>query len=158
MALRGSYPPQPQTTISNSRMSAFTQRASLCQTPRSRPGPVALFGRAVGTAARCPPWFLADPESGRLKLGPEKLLAGVAVSRHSQVGLQATRRTETMHRIHIARRDILKAALYGGTGLALGVAPWPGVTAEAVNFADIGVGDPGGDWSRYTRASGGSGV
>jgi putative spermidine/putrescine transport system substrate-binding protein len=63
-----------------------------------------------------------------------------------------------MHGIHIARRDILKAALYGGTGLALGVTAWPAASAEAVNFADIGVGDPGGDWSRYTRASGGDSV
>ncbi|HLN07377.1 MAG TPA: hypothetical protein VK281_00190, partial [Xanthobacteraceae bacterium] len=60
--------------------------------------------------------------------------------------------------IEIARRDLLKAALYGGTGLALDGAVWPAAAAETVNFADIGVGDPGGDWSRYARASGGNGV
>ena len=62
------------------------------------------------------------------------------------------------HGIDIARRDILKAALYGGTGLALGAAGWSAVAAEVVNFADIGVGDPGGDWSRLARASGWTGV
>ena len=63
-----------------------------------------------------------------------------------------------VHDIDITRRALLKAALYGGTGVALGGTAWPAAAAEAVNFADIGVGDPGGDWSRYTRASGGNTV
>ena len=54
----------------------------------------------------------------------------------------------------ISRRDALKIALATG-----GMAAVPGFASRAqaagtVNFADIGVGDPGGDWSRYTKSSG----
>lgn len=54
----------------------------------------------------------------------------------------------------LSRRDALKIAL-----ATAGMAAVPGFASRAlaagtVNFADIGVGDPGGDWSRYTKASG----
>lgn len=58
----------------------------------------------------------------------------------------------------IARRTLMKGALYGGAALAGGGVARSARAAETVNFADIGVGDPGGDWSRYTKASGGAGV
>jgi putative spermidine/putrescine transport system substrate-binding protein len=53
-----------------------------------------------------------------------------------------------------SRRDALKFALTIGAA-----AGWSGVSSRAfaagtINFADIGVGDPGGDWSRYTKTSG----
>jgi spermidine/putrescine-binding protein len=54
----------------------------------------------------------------------------------------------------MTRRDAMKIALAAGTVAAgAGWAP-PARAAGTVNFADIGVGDPGGDWSRYTKASG----
>ena len=54
----------------------------------------------------------------------------------------------------LSRRDALKLALAAGAAAgALG--PWQSaLAAGTVNFADIGVGDPGGDWSRYTKGSG----
>jgi len=53
-----------------------------------------------------------------------------------------------------SRRHALKLALATGA-----VASAPGLASRAfaggtINFADIGVGDPGGDWSRYTKTSG----
>jgi spermidine/putrescine-binding protein len=53
----------------------------------------------------------------------------------------------------ITRREAL---LLGGAGLlATGLNRLPAARAAGtVNFADIGVGDPGGDWSKYTAASG----
>ena len=51
------------------------------------------------------------------------------------------------------RRDAMRLAaisLASGT-LAMPRKAW---AAGTVNFADIGVGDPGGDWSKYTAASG----
>jgi putative spermidine/putrescine transport system substrate-binding protein len=59
---------------------------------------------------------------------------------------------------NIGRRKIMQAALYGGTGLALSGALSRARAAEQVSFADIGVGDPGGDWSRYAKATGGDSV
>jgi putative spermidine/putrescine transport system substrate-binding protein len=56
------------------------------------------------------------------------------------------------------RRDLVKAALYGGAALSLGGLARPALAAEAVQFCDIGVGDPGGDWSRFTKATGGDTV
>jgi putative spermidine/putrescine transport system substrate-binding protein len=54
----------------------------------------------------------------------------------------------------ISRRDALKLALAAGASLSvLGHVP-PAFAAGTVNFADIGVGDPGGDWSRFTKATG----
>jgi putative spermidine/putrescine transport system substrate-binding protein len=51
------------------------------------------------------------------------------------------------------RRDVLHigaAAMLAAGGLRI-----PGAwAAGTINFADIGVGDPGGDWSKYTAASG----
>jgi putative spermidine/putrescine transport system substrate-binding protein len=53
-----------------------------------------------------------------------------------------------------SRRHALKLALATGA-----LASAPGLSSRAlaggtINFADIGVGDPGGDWSRYTKTSG----
>jgi putative spermidine/putrescine transport system substrate-binding protein len=57
----------------------------------------------------------------------------------------------------VNRRDFLKATLYAGATLALSGTglqnAWAAVKGT-VNFADIGVGDPGGDWSRFTKQSG----
>jgi len=56
----------------------------------------------------------------------------------------------------LSRRDSLRLGL--GAGLA--AACLPGLLRPAraaggtINFADIGVGDPNGDWSRYTKTSG----
>jgi len=54
----------------------------------------------------------------------------------------------------VNRRDFLKTTLYAGTALALTGAGLQRSWAAAkgtVNFADIGVGDPGGDWTRFTK-------
>jgi spermidine/putrescine-binding protein len=57
--------------------------------------------------------------------------------------------------LEISRRDVLRTGL---AAAALAGAGWriPDALAAggSVNFADIGVGDPGGDWSKYTEASG----
>jgi len=56
----------------------------------------------------------------------------------------------------VNRRDFLKATLYTGMALALSGAGLQKAWAAGkgtVNFADIGVGDPGGDWSRFTKQS-----
>ncbi len=52
------------------------------------------------------------------------------------------------------RRDALKLALATGTAASLPLWAQTSAAAGTVNFADIGVGDPGGDWSRYTQGSG----
>jgi spermidine/putrescine-binding protein len=54
-----------------------------------------------------------------------------------------------------SRRSVLKTSLMGGAAFAASGA-WPalGQAKVTVNFADIGVGDPGGDWSKLTAASG----
>jgi len=52
------------------------------------------------------------------------------------------------------RRDFLR---YAGLAAAAAVAPWSrafGQDKGTINFADIGVGDPGGDWSKFTQATG----
>ncbi len=54
----------------------------------------------------------------------------------------------------LSRRDALKVALAAGaSATALGRFS-PAQAAGTINFADIGVGDTDGDWSRYTKASG----
>jgi putative spermidine/putrescine transport system substrate-binding protein len=59
----------------------------------------------------------------------------------------------------MGRRRLLASAAGAGAALAIGSRWWPaGAAAEAINFADIGVGDPGGDWSRFTKASQGDTV
>ncbi len=63
-----------------------------------------------------------------------------------------------MGKCRIGRRDLMTSALLGGAGLALAGRFAPAGAAETVSFADIGVGDPGGDWSRYTKATGGDTV
>ncbi len=54
------------------------------------------------------------------------------------------------------RRDLIKAGIVSAT--TVGTWPFIGDQAHAaagtINFADIGVGDPGGDWSLFTKASG----
>jgi len=59
-------------------------------------------------------------------------------------------------RVGINRRDLMRGGLAAASAAALlpvaaGVARAAGGT---LNFADIGVGDPGGDWSRFTKPSG----
>jgi putative spermidine/putrescine transport system substrate-binding protein len=50
------------------------------------------------------------------------------------------------------RRDALRLSLLA---MAAGtVSSPPALAAGSINFADIGVGDPGGDWSKYKAASG----
>jgi putative spermidine/putrescine transport system substrate-binding protein len=56
--------------------------------------------------------------------------------------------------IEFTRRDALKVALATGTAATLPFWARAAAAASTVNFADIGVGDPGGDWSRYTQSSG----
>jgi putative spermidine/putrescine transport system substrate-binding protein len=59
-----------------------------------------------------------------------------------------------MHKLHrINRRDALYLGL---TGLLASAALHVPQTRAAgtINFADIGVGDPGGDWSKFTAATG----
>ena len=54
-----------------------------------------------------------------------------------------------------SRRDALKLALTASAA-ATTLPLWarPASAGGTVNFADIGVGDPNGDWSRYTKSSG----
>ena len=54
----------------------------------------------------------------------------------------------------LTRRDALKVALATGTAATLPLWAHSAAAASTINFADIGVGDPGGDWSRYTQSSG----
>ena len=64
-------------------------------------------------------------------------------------------------KLRVDRRRFLQGTMLAGAGAAtVGVAPFVKALAaeKTVNFADIGVGDPGGDWSKYTKASGGWGV
>jgi putative spermidine/putrescine transport system substrate-binding protein len=56
----------------------------------------------------------------------------------------------------LTRRHLLKAGL--ATGLAASAGPFlphrAGAAGGTINFADIGVGDPDGDWSRFTGPTG----
>jgi spermidine/putrescine-binding protein len=60
----------------------------------------------------------------------------------------------------IKRRDFLKTSAAGvaALGAANGLWPWVGRARAAakgtINMADVGVADPGGDWSKFTGASG----
>ncbi len=57
----------------------------------------------------------------------------------------------------LSRRDLLKASLAAGLGSAALMSGWHRALAASkgtINFADIGVGDPSGDWSGYTAKSG----
>ena len=58
----------------------------------------------------------------------------------------------------ISRNMNRRAVLAGGSALALGAMAGFGGAALAagrtVTLADIGVGDPGGDWSKYEKATG----
>lgn len=57
----------------------------------------------------------------------------------------------------MGRRDFLKATFYTGTIAALsgmGLQKVLAATDGTINFADIGVGDPGGDWSKFTAQTG----
>ena len=64
-----------------------------------------------------------------------------------------------MGKLDLTRRSLLKAGGLGGLGaigLSLAGTPWSKALAASgsVTLADIGVGDPAGDWSRYTDKSG----
>ena len=57
----------------------------------------------------------------------------------------------------IDRREFLKAALFTSAALVLSEVGLQKVWAASkgtVNFADIGVGDPGGDWSKFNKKTG----
>lgn len=57
------------------------------------------------------------------------------------------------------RREFLRYAALGGLG-AVALAGWPrrrsahAASKGTVELADIGVGDPGGDWSKFTEETG----
>lgn len=58
----------------------------------------------------------------------------------------------------LSRRDFLTGSLVGGTAVLASALPGTGWAASSkstgtVNLADIGVGNPGGDWSKYTAVS-----
>jgi putative spermidine/putrescine transport system substrate-binding protein len=55
---------------------------------------------------------------------------------------------------NVNRRDALRLALSVSAAAGLGVVPRRAAAAGTINFADIGVGDPGGDWSKFKAASG----
>ncbi len=52
----------------------------------------------------------------------------------------------------LSRRDAMRLAAMATVAGTAGI--HPAFAAGAINFADIGVGDPGGDWSKYKAASG----
>ena len=52
----------------------------------------------------------------------------------------------------LSRRDAMRLAAMATVAGAAGIRP--AFAAGAINFADIGVGDPGGDWSKYKAVSG----
>ena len=53
----------------------------------------------------------------------------------------------------IGRRDFLRYSAYAGAGLLTGPRLARAQSKGTVQFGDIGVGDPGGDWSRFTKAT-----
>ena len=59
----------------------------------------------------------------------------------------------------LTRRGLIEAAGalgFGGVTCAAGLASSPAEAATRLTLADIGVGDPGGDWSRFEKATGDS--
>jgi putative spermidine/putrescine transport system substrate-binding protein len=61
----------------------------------------------------------------------------------------------------LKRRDLMRTVAAGAvsaglvsTGRLLGIGPAEAAAKGTVNFADIGVGDPGGDWSKFMQATG----
>jgi putative spermidine/putrescine transport system substrate-binding protein len=54
----------------------------------------------------------------------------------------------------LSRRDAVKLALAGGAFASSIGRSVPARAGGTINFADIGVGDPSGDWSRYSKSSG----
>lgn len=54
----------------------------------------------------------------------------------------------------LSRRDALRIALAAGVAAGTLGRFSPALAAGTINFADIGVGDTDGDWSRYTQVSG----
>ncbi len=54
------------------------------------------------------------------------------------------------------RRDFLKASTAGLAALTAGAGPWgrSAHAAQVINFADVGVSDPEGNWSKFTKATG----
>jgi spermidine/putrescine-binding protein len=53
----------------------------------------------------------------------------------------------------IGRRDFLRYCAYAGAGLLLPPRLARAQSKGTVQFGDIGVGDPGGDWSRFTKGT-----
>src|SRR5262249_50101136 len=92
--------------------------------------------------------FEPAPAVGREYPGP-------SAGRESAPTSRKTPREETMHAdVMTTRRSVLKLALAGSAATAAPLWAIPALAAGQINFADIGVGDPSGDWSRYTQASG----
>jgi putative spermidine/putrescine transport system substrate-binding protein len=84
------------------------------------------------------------------------MLARAAGSRLTDVGCRPNLGGNKMRKRHLFdRREALKCGLVAGAALA--IARWMGLAQAAggtLNLADIGVGDPGGDWSKFTGATG----
>lgn len=57
-------------------------------------------------------------------------------------------------RMCMNRRDAMRLAALATISGGIGFPTLARAAGGTVNFADIGVGDPGGDWSKYTAASG----
>src|SRR5689334_6316010 len=70
---------------------------------------------------------------------------------HNQIGSKSPlpREVDMHYGSKFSRRGALQLALAGVLGRLS-----PASAAGTINFADIGVGDPNGDWTRYTKASG----
>ncbi len=56
----------------------------------------------------------------------------------------------------LERRDFLKASTAGLAAFTAGAWPWvrSAHAANTVTFADVGVSDPDGNWSKFTKATG----
>src|SRR5262245_1123743 len=59
-----------------------------------------------------------------------------------------------MNPFNVNRRDAVRLALSVSAAAGLAIVPRRAAAAGTINFADIGVGDPGGDWSKFKAASG----
>src|SRR5262245_16369349 len=59
-----------------------------------------------------------------------------------------------MNPFNVNRRDAVRLALSVSAAAGLAIVPRRAAAAGTINFADIGVGDPGGDWSKFKGTSG----
>ena len=55
---------------------------------------------------------------------------------------------------HLSRRDAMRLAALAMVSGGVAYPQFARAAGGTLNFADIGVGDPGGDWSKFTAASG----